>query len=81
MFYKASFSSRCLPVSIKGLNFASDYDAWRVSVKVMAKTNINIFNKVLRSNVDSSALFKGLYLAASEILLTHTHTHTHRRRP
>ena len=49
-----------------------------VGVKMLAKTNINKANEqVMWSNVDSSALFKGLYLAASEILLTHTHTHTH----
>ena len=53
-----------------------------VGVKMLAKTNINKANEqVLRSNVDFSALFKGLYLAASEILLTHTHTHTHTRHP
>ena len=46
-----------------------------VGVKMLAKTNINKANEqVMWSNVDSSALFKGLYLAASEILLTHTHT-------
>ena len=80
----ASFSLRYLPVSIKGLTFAPkyDYDARRVGVKMLAKTNINKANEqVLRSNVDFSALFKGLYLGESEILLTHTHTHTHRRRP
>ena len=76
----ASFSLRYLPVSIKGLTFAPkyDYDARRVGVKMLAKTNINKANEqVLRSNVDFSALFKGLYLGESEILLTHTHTHTH----
>ena len=73
----ASFSLRYLPVSIKGLTFAPkyDYDARRVGVKMLAKTNINKANEqVLRSNVDFSALFKGLYLGESEILLTHTHT-------
>ena len=75
----ASFSLRYLPVSIKDLTFAPkyDYDARRVGVKMLAKTNINKANEqVLRSNVDFSALFKGLYLGESEILLTHTHTHT-----
>ncbi|EEX71724.1 hypothetical protein GCWU000325_01258 [Alloprevotella tannerae ATCC 51259] len=53
-----------------------------MSVKMMAKTNINISNQeVTRSSVGSSSLFNGLYLAASEILLTHTHTHTHTRHP
>ena len=31
----------------------------------------------MQSKVDFFALFKGLYLVGSEILLTHTHTHTH----
>ena len=52
-----------------------------VGVKMLAKTNINKANEqVMWSNVDFSALFKGLYLGESEILLTHTHTHRRIRR-
>ena len=42
---------------------------------MMAKTNINISHKVMRSDADGSVSFNGLNLAGLDILLTHTHTH------
>ena len=66
-----------MQVSIKSLTFAPIMGLTGVNVKMMAKTNINISHKAMWSDADGSVSFNGLYLAGSEILLTHTHTHTH----